>query len=426
MALAEQIFTFINAVTNQALGNTGVVATDTSSLVALGREVMADEGSISKFYSALANQIGRTYVAYRALPENRLGLMRTPLEFGAILRTLEIKTIARTQSNASWDSNNPITEQIFQDTTDVVAEYFEARGTFEITPKVVYDFQLKTAFSDAASLGAFVDMIFQDMYNGMELAIRDMENTTLCTAIALCASVETEKQTCINLLATYNKDFGKTLTAAAAYRDPDFLRYAAAEIKKHKKYMEDPSVFYNPKGYETWTPAEACQVHMLEHFASNLTTYLQSDTFHSEMVALPSYRERSYWQGIGDNSVADRAKVSIENGDLAAELNGVLAFIFDYDMVAIMVDFIRTKSDYKPRFEHTEYYHKADWASCVRGSKQGIVFYIDDYAPIVKEEPADWASKALTDYYVKNMLGEYTLNTESTFSTDKTYYKKVN
>lgn len=426
MATETQIYSFINGVSEQALGAAAVTAVDTAGLVALGRAVMSTDESISAFYSSLMNAVGRTYALYRSLPENRTGIMREPLEFGAILRTLEVSKIARTVQNDSWDSNNPITAKIYNDTTKAVAEYFEARGVFEIETKVVYDFQLRTAFESAAALAGFVDMVFQDMYNGMELAIRNMENTTICTAIALASTKETEATTCINLLATYNKDFGKTLTAAAALRDPDFLRYAAAEIKKHKKNMEDPSVHYNVKGYERWTPADRSNVHVLGQFAANLSTYLQSDTFHNEMVALPGYQERSFWQGIGDNTIADRSKVSIERDDLAAELNGVIAFVFDYDAIAVMVDFIRTKSDYKPKYEHTEYYHKADWASLVRSSQQMCVFYIDDYAPIVHEEPADWAQKALTDYYVKNLLGEYTLNASADFDEDKQYYKKVN
>lgn len=427
--IASQIYTFINTVTAMALGANAVAAVNTEDFVSLGETVLSSAESTSAFYSALANQIGRTYALYRSLPEQRLGIQRTPLEFGAILRTIEISEIATTKENSSWDNTNPITETILQDTTTALCTYDSRRGTWEVATKVIYDIQLKTAFTDAESMAAFVNMIFLDMYNAMELAIRNLENTTICTGIALANSYEGSTLCSINLLHKYNEQFSQSLTAAAALTDEDFLRFAAAEIKMHKKYMEDPSKLYNPAGYDRWTPSSECQVHVLEKFAANCATYLQSNTFHDEMVKLPTYKERSFWQGIGDGSIEQRSYVSISRGsgldEKTTSVNGVLAYIFDNEAMAVMVDFIRTKSDYKPRYEHTEYYHKADWGSLVRGTQQMIVFYIDDYyisAPS-DADVLDWSNKYVS-YYTKNGDGTYTQAT-STYDATAIYYKKT-
>lgn len=430
--MADQIYTFLNTVTSAALGKTAIAAVDTTSLVSLGHQVLADAQSISAFYSSLATQIGRIYSLYRLLTEQRLGFERTPLEFGAILRTLEVATVARTQANESWDNSNPITETIANDTTAAVATYDAKRGTFAIETKVIYDYQLREAFTDAASMASFIDMVFNDMYNGMELAIRDCENTTEATAIAICYPYELTTNCAINLLKEYDLAFNKTLAAADALRDPDFLRFAAAEIKKHKKYMEDPSVLYNVAGYERWTPSEDLQLHVLEEFAANTATYLQSSTFHDEMVKLPTYRERSFWQAISAGTTADRSKVMITRSDdplnpVTITVNGVLAFAFDRNAIAIMIDYIRTRSDYKPKYEHTEYYHKADWGSIVRASQQMCLFYIDDYYPVVVSaaDQSNWAN-VYTNYYTRNdATGTYSAAT-STFDSTATYYKKLN
>lgn len=429
--MANQIYTFLNAVTQQAMGEAAITAVDTTSLVSLGSQVLADVQSTSAFYAALASQIGRTYSLYRSLEEKRLGFERTPVEFGAILRTLEVKKIARSKANESWDNTNPITDVVEQDTTDVICTYFADRGTWSIDTKVIYDFQLREAFTDAASMAAFIDLVFQDMYNAMEQNIRNCENTTEATAITLCAGHELDTNCCINLLKAYNEAFNKTLAASAALRDEDFLRFAAAEIKKHKKYMEDPSALYNISGCERWTPSEDMQLHVLEQFAANTATYLQSSTFHDELVKLPQYRERSFWQGVGTGTTEDRAKVSVTRSDdplnpITVTLNGVIAFCFDRDAIGIMIDYIRTRSDYKPKFEHTEYYHKADWGSFVRPTQQMCVFYIDDYAPVTvsASDVTNWAS-VYANYYTKNADGTYTAAT-STYSATTQYYKKVN
>ena len=426
---AVQIYSLLNTVAGMALGKSAITVVNTEGLVSLGETVLSTSDNTSAFYSAISAVIGITYSAYRALPEVRQGLQRTPTEFGGILRKLDISTIARNISNDSWDDSASITETIKNDTTAAVCHYFSDRGTFEIETKVIYDYQLKAAFTDESSMAAFIDMIFQDMYNGMELNIRNCENLTIGTAIALASQTELTTNCCINILLAYNTAFGKTLQAADALRDADFLRFAAAEIKKHKVFMEEPSALYNPAGYEKWTPASECNILVYEEFAANIATYLQSSTFHDEMVKLPSYKEKSFWIGAGTGSTADRTQVLIERGAAGSTVdtavNGVIACMYDTETMGIMIDYVRTKSDYKPRYEHTEYYHKADWASYVAPGQQICVFYIDNYYPVTvpAADVTNWAT-AYTSYFTKdNTDGTYDAAT-STYGATTQYYKK--
>lgn len=426
---AAQIYSLLNTVAGMALGKAAVSVVNTEGLVSLGETVLSTTDNTSAFYSALSSVIGRTYSAYRSLPEVRNGLMRTPLEFGGILRKLDISTIARNIANDSWDNSASITETIKNDSTAAVCHYYSDRGTFEIETKVIYDYQLKAAFTDESSMAAFIDMIFQDMYNGMELDIRNCENLTISTAIAMASRYELTTNCCINILYQYNQAFSKTLQAEDALRDVDFLRYAAAEIKKHKKFMEDPSALYNVAGYEKWTPDSECNILVYEEFAANTATYLQSSTFHDEMVKLPRYREKSFWQGAGDGTAASRTQVLIERGATGYEVdtavNGVIACMYDTETMGIMIDYVRTKSDYKPRYEHTEYYHKADWASYVAPGQQICVFYIDNYYPLTvpAADVSNWAS-AYVNYFTKdNTDGTYDAAT-STYDATAQYYKK--
>ena len=252
---------------------------------------------------------------------------------------------------------------------------------------------------------------------------------TISTAIAMASRYELTTNCCINILYQYNQAFSKTLQAEDALRDADFLRYAAAEIKKHKKFMEDPSALYNVAGYEKWTPDSECNILVYEEFAANTATYLQSSTFHDEMVKLPRYREKSFWQGAGDGTSASRTQVLIERGATGYEVdtavNGVIACMYDTETMGIMIDYIRTKSDYKPRYEHTEYYHKADWASYVAPGQQICVFYIDNYYPVTvpAADVTNWAT-AYTSYFTKdNTDGTYDAAT-STYDATAQYYKK--
>lgn len=428
MATIKQIYTFINAVSSMALGTAAVTVANTSDLVALGKIVLSSATNTDLYYQALVDRIGKTYIAYRSLPEKRLGIRKDPLTFGAVLQRVTVKEIAKAKQNDSYDTTNPITETILQDTTKIAQELYSKRGTWDIETKVIYDLQLEGSFASESAYMAFVDMIFKDMYNGMELAIRDCENVTIATMIAAAAQHEGERETAVNILARYNSTFGKTLTAAAAMYDADFLKFAGAKIKQTITRMAEPSARYNVNGWQRWSEAGQLNVHMFEEFASNTGTYLQSDTFHDDLVKLPGYTERTFWQGSGDGSNADRMKVAVkcsENGTdiVDYEVHGVIAAIFDVDTCGVMIDRIRTKSDYKPRYEHTEYYHKADWASYVSLGEQCVIFYIDDYERLF-DEPADWTENYAT-YYVRNALGEYELNASSEYDESKIYYAKI-
>ena len=49
---------------------------------------------------------------------------------------------------------------------------------------------------------------------------------------------------------------------------------------------------------------------MLTDFASSVSSYLESDTYHNELVALPLYDEVTYWQYTGDTT-AYRSSITV-------------------------------------------------------------------------------------------------------------------
>ena len=60
MANIEMIELLVNETAKQALGREAITVKDTSSLVALGNQVLSTSTNVDKFYKALADRIGRT------------------------------------------------------------------------------------------------------------------------------------------------------------------------------------------------------------------------------------------------------------------------------------------------------------------------------------------------------------------------------
>lgn len=375
MANVNQIYNFLNDTTKEMVGGVPITVKDTSTLISLGDFILSSESSTEQFYSKLVDKIGMTYVKYRELTRDGLSdILRTPMDFGIILQKVNTSEIARAVENGSWSNQkNPFSNE--KDTTKITSTLFSKIATWELD-KIIYDYQLKTAFKSATEMGAFIQLIFIDMYNGMELALRDCANLCVATSIGDClaSSKNTIKR---NLLVEYNALTNESLTVASCMRSLNFLKYASREINLVVKKMRDVSTLFNSKGYERFTSDNELNIRMLADFSTACSSYLEADTFHKELVALPHYKEVSYWQGLGESgSFNDVSTIKVTNGTINVEQSGVLAFISDKERHGVMIDKIRTKTMYNPASELTNYFHKADIGMYMDNSEQGVVFYI--------------------------------------------------
>ena len=375
MANVNQIYNFLNETTKEMIGGSPVTVKDTSSLVSLGNIILSSDTSTEQFYSKLVDKIGMTYVKYRELTRDGLSdILRTPMDFGIILQKVNTSEIARAVENGSWtNQKNPFANE--KDTTKITSTLFSKIATWELD-KIIYDYQLKTAFKSATEMGAFIQLVFSDMYNGMELALRDCANLCVATSIGDCLA-SSKNSVKRNLLAEYNTLTSESLTVASCMRSLNFLKYASREINLVVKRMHDVSTLFNSKGYERFTSDNELNIRMLADFSTACSSYLEADTFHKELVALPHYKEVSYWQGLGESgSFNDVSTIKVTNGTINVEQTGVLAFISDKERHGVMIDKIRTKTMYNPASELTNYFHKADIGMYMDNSEQGVVFYI--------------------------------------------------
>lgn len=381
--VANQIYALINAVASESLGGTAITVKDTSTLVSLGNAVLSSSTSVDNFYSKLVDRIGRTYIKFRKYTtETRKGMMMMPLDFGIVLQKIQSGDLAEAVENESWWQNDTQADpfDVENDSTDFTSKLFSKLAVFETTPKVIYDHQLKTAFTNEQTMGAFVNMIYNDMHNAMELAI---ENTSkLCRATGIVSAYKsTNTSVKRNILAEYNLIATTPITSADVLTDEGFLRFFAMEVSKVIKKFPKMNKLYSPTKATRFVPTENITVDILADVSSALDSYLYSTTFHKELVELPNYNELDSWQGLGTSgSLADISKVNIkrEGDNAGTEVNGVLAIVRDEDACGMMVDRIRTHSIYNPRSECTNVFHKADIGYFYDESEPFVIFYVED------------------------------------------------
>lgn len=379
MATYEQLYSLINATTEGAIGGTAISVQDTTSLVSLGNIVLKSDENKEEFYNKLADMIGRIVSRYKQIRRINRGIEVDPLEFGIALQEITVKTIARAKQNNSWGEQvNPF-EVLKKDDTDIEAYIFKSLGGWEIN-KVTYDYQLETAFHNAAEMGSFLSMIFADAANGMTLAANDNERLCEGTSIALAFYGNTVgRATAYNLFTIFKTDNpSTTLTAATARYDADFLRYATDKMLSIVGNAKETSALYNYAGHETELDDDF-RFHMLEEFANKLSIYLHADTYHEDLLKLPNFLKVNSWQGLGsDASYDEKSKVAITNGDITLEQDGIIGHLFASPHMLTVIDRPRTKSIYNPASECTTWFYKADIGYIVRPYEVNIVFYMAD------------------------------------------------
>ena len=380
MANVNQIYSIVNDSASEALGKGAITAKDTGTLVSLGDQVFSSDTNKEQFYKSLTDRIGRTVIAVREYKSKKRAVRRDELEWGAIYQKISYKWKDAT-SNASWNTETQADPFDVAIGTEAVQKLFSVIGTYSYEDSIP-DYQLFTAFTSVSAMGAYISGIYTNMKNALEVADENLANLAVATNIAgvLKKGKATQKR---NLLTEYKAVSGdKTITVANALTNANFIKYATREIKTVIDNMTQMSTLYNAEVDITrHTPYDKAVVEILGLFASASDTYLQADTYHKELVALPNYEKVVYWQGSGTGfAFEDVSKINITNSNIdpavAVEQGGILAFVHDVDSCASIIYRRRSHSIYNPRAERFNIFEKADKGYAVDLSENAVVFYI--------------------------------------------------
>lgn len=349
MSLYTQIPTIVNDAVSDMLGTGDLTsALDTSDLVSLG-ESLESSDLYELFYGKLVNRIVGTMYAARAYESKKRGILRDERAWGAFKQKVHY-TMPEAVENPALaiptisDSTRTYTQASPYDVTDVISVntiIFAGQGTWSIE-FIRPIAQIMSAFTSTSEMMAFIDGLYMTAENAYKVEEEAVENMAAATAIAEVI----QNGYSVNLLTEYNAtlDSGSTaLTVDTCMTSVEFLRYAAKRINDVLGYMGKMSTLFNPGATQKFTSKSRAVVEILHDFASASETYLQSDTYHNELVKLPMYNDIAYWQGSGTSfDFDDVSTINIQNDAFVTDDNttgtitqsGIIAFIHDIDAVA--------------------------------------------------------------------------------------------
>lgn len=380
----NQIYEIMNSVTGEILGESAVVAEDLSNIVDIGTEIF-NASAVDNYVRSLVNHIGKVIFVNRPYRGSVPSVLMDGWEFGSILEKVTAELPEATE-NESWELTDGASydPNIFYKPT-VSAKFFNKRVTFEI-PMSFTERQVKESFSNAAQLNGFLSMLYNAVDKSMTvkvdaLVMRTINNMIGETVYADYGAASLSSKSgvkAVNLLYLYNQRYGGSLTAANALTTPEFIRFAAFEMGVMASRLSKISTVFNIGGKDRFTSPDMLHVVMLADFKKAANVFLQSNTFHEELSALPNAEEVPYWQGSGTGyGFSDITEVKITTAsEHSVDVTGVLGVMFDRDALGVTNLDRRVTTNYNPKAEFYNNWYKFDAGYFNDTNENFVVFFV--------------------------------------------------
>lgn len=383
----KQIAEIMNGVTGEILGNGELVTEDLSNIVDVGNEIL-DKSNVDNYVKSLVNRIGKVIFVNRAYNGSAPSVMMDGWEFGSVLEKIACE-LPNAEENSSWSltDGQEYKQDVFH-APKVSAKFFNKKVTFEVTMSFT-ELQVKESFGSAAELNGFLTMLANAVEKSMTIkmdslvmrTINNMTAETLTKSLTFDAKTGFAGQTstrAVNLLKLYNDKFSTTLTADKALTTQEFIRFSSLQIGLYHDRMSKISTLFNIGGKERFTAGTDLHMLLLSDFSSAANVYLQSDTFHNELTALPTAETVPYWQGSGKSyDFASVSGINVKLDDMTSvATGGILGVMFDREALGVTNLNRRVTTAYNAKAEFFNNFFKFDAGYFNDLNENFVVFFV--------------------------------------------------
>lgn len=374
----EQIYEIMNTVTGEALGETAVLAEDLSNIVQIGDTIQNVMG-LDNYVKKLVDHIGRVIYVNRVYSGRTPSLLKDGWEYGSILEKISTGLPEATE-NESWELENgqSYDPNVFYK-PEITVKFYNDKVTFEI-PISITEKQVKSSFSNATQLNAFISMIHTSIQNSMTVKMNQLMRRCLNNFISEVINTN-DGVTYVKLMTLYNAsvDAGDQINDAEVFqRTPSAMKFAIEIFYNYIDRLSEMSELFNLGAQPRFTPLDRLSIIMLSSFKNAAQVYLDSDTFHDSYVKLPESETVVFWQGSGQSyAFSDTSKVKVTNSfGHTVDQSGIVAVMFDRDAAGVANQENHVTSNYNPKAEFWNEWHKAEVALFNDTNENFVVFAI--------------------------------------------------
>lgn len=380
----KQVADFVNGATSESIGESAVLNEDLSNVVDVGNSIF-NASAFDAFVKSLVNHIGRVVFVNRPYRGSAPSVLMDAWEYGSVVEKIASEMPDATE-NESWELEDGASydPNVFHQ-PKAEAKFFNKMTTFEIERSIT-ERQVKQSFSSATQLNAFVSMLFNEVEKSLTvkndaLVMRTINNMiveTMYDAFSGGAITGAGSPKAVNLLSRYNTQYSKSLNAAQAVLDPEFIRYAAYTMGLYVDRLTRMSTLFNVGGKARFTPKDMQHIVMLSEFRAAADVFLQSTTFHDEYTKLVNAETVPFWQGSGtDYAFSNTGKIdAVSAAGHTQAVTGVLGCIWDRDALGVMNFNSRVTTQYNAKAEFTNYFYKRDARYFNDLNENFVVFFV--------------------------------------------------
>lgn len=389
-----------------------IVNEDLSNIVDIGTYIFANNWR-DNYVRAMINRIGREVFVDRTYEGYAPSVLRDAWEYGSVMAKTRCK-LFEAKANPSWTLEKGQTVNQFEFNPPTVYEkFFNKKVGWQIDCSFT-EVQLKESFTNATAMNRFYSMIENRIATSMTIYTDSLIMRTINNFMAEKISAGNGV---IDLLAGYNDGVATPLTAAEAMRSKEFLRYAALTISLFVDRFRAPSANFNIMDGDdmniTFTPREYAHLVLHSDLAKAMEVFLQSDTYHDELVKIGEYETVPFWQIQGDKyQLSDTSRIDVKlasDNTQILDRNYIVGVLFDRDALGVLNDNRRTTNSYNANGEYWNNFYKVDTSYFNDLAENGIIFVLGDGIPNVTTE-AMAPNDTIWDYKVSELQSNLIVN----------------
>lgn len=383
----EQIYTILNDVFSEVTGKLvipegseplPIIEEDLKNIVDIGKTI-SDYNLYDNYVKSMINRIGRDVFVDRTYEGYAPDVLRDSWEYGSIMAKTRCK-VFNAKANPSWALSAGTTVNQFEfNPPEVTQKFYNAAVAWQIDCSFT-DYQIRESFTSPEQMNRFMSMI-ENRINVSMTIYRD--SLVMRTINNFIGEKLQANNGIVDLLAGYNATVSTPITAAAALYNKDFLRYAALQIKLWVDRFRAPSVNFNTEQDNVaFTPREFAHLVLHSDLAAGMEVYLQSDTYHDDLVKIGDYETVPFWQSQGDYQLAMTSRIDIELGSSTTaskksiNRNYILGVLFDRDALGVLCEHSRVTTAYNSNGEYWNNFYKQDTRYFNDLAENGIVFVL--------------------------------------------------
>lgn len=297
----NQISTVLQAIYQQATGETAIAPQNTAEFVTIGQELLMT--GYDNLMGAVSQVMARTIFANRPYTRKFKDLEATEMEYGNHVRKLSV-------IDKDFEDNKqmPLTEgqsvddQVIRKPAILQLNFYgkEAWGD-HVT---IFRNQINDAFQSPDQLSSFVALYLQNVSDMLEQGRETLARSTVANLITGTIAAGNPNQV-VHLLTEYNAQSGQSLTATSIYA-PDnfapFMRWCFARIATVSSMLTERSRIFHQnvtgKEVQRHTPKELQRAYLYAPTQYNIEAQVLATTFNEQYLKGVKGELVNFWQNI--------------------------------------------------------------------------------------------------------------------------------